>query len=133
MGAFLVEFRKNFIPAVVQEQREEEFMNLKQRSLTVAQYEMQFTKLSKYTPEMVNTDTKRKKRFPQGLDVDIQDALVTANIGTYVKMVEMAQRIENSKTRVREFHSVRRSGPKPWVNQKAGPSQGPAQPPQRAS
>ena len=84
---------------------------------------MQFTKLSKYAPEMVNTDTKRKRHFLQGLNVKIQDALVTARVDTYSEMVEIAQRIKNCKAKVREFQNVRRLGPKPWVNKKVGPSQ----------
>ena len=87
-GSFLQEFRKKFILAVVKEKREEEFVYLKQRSLTVAQYEMQFTKLSKYAPKMVNTDTNRKRCFLQGLNVEIQDALMTTRIDIYAEMVE---------------------------------------------
>ena len=60
-NAFLEEFRKKFIPLLVRERMEEEFMYLKQRALTVSQYEVQFTKLSKYALEMVNTETKRKR------------------------------------------------------------------------
>ena len=95
-ATFLMKFRKNFIPEVIKENREEEFMSLKQKSMTVAQYELQFTRLSKYAPEMVNTEVKRRRRFLQGLNVEIQDALVTARVRTYAKLVEMAQRLESS-------------------------------------
>ena len=37
-SAFLEEFRKKFIPKVVREWKEEEFIGLKQKTLTVAQY-----------------------------------------------------------------------------------------------
>ena len=98
-GAILIEFRKKFIPAVIREKREEKFMNLKQRNLTVAEDEEKFTQLSKYAPEMVNTENKLKRHFQQGLTVKIQDALVTANVETYTTVVKMAQRIENSKAK----------------------------------
>ena len=78
-------------------------MNLKQRNLTVAEYEEKFTQLSKYAPEIVNTEKKRKRHFQQGLTVEIQDALVTANVETYTAVVKIAQRIEDSKAKVREF------------------------------
>ena len=78
-------------------------MNLKQRNLTVAEYEEKFTQLSKYAPEIVNTEKKRKRHFQQGLTLEIQDALVTANVETYAAVVEIAQRIEDSKAKVREF------------------------------
>ena len=100
---FLMEFRKKFIPEVTKEKREEEFMSLKQKSLTVAQYELQFTRLSKYAPEMVNTEVKHRRKFLQGLNVEIQDALVTVRVGTYAELVEMEQRLESSQAKVREF------------------------------
>ena len=52
---------------------------------------------------MINTEAKRKRRFLQGLNVDIQDALVTARMETYAKVVEYAQRIEDSQDRLRKF------------------------------
>ena len=94
---FLMKFRKKFIPEVTKEKRDEEFMSLKQKSLTVTQYELQFTRLSKYAPEMVNTEVKRRRRFLQGLNVEIQDALVTARVETYAELVEIAQRLKSSQ------------------------------------
>ena len=82
---------------------------------------------------MVNTETKRRRRFLQGLNVEIQDALVTATVSTYVGIVEMAQRVKNSKAKVKEFHSIKRSGPMTWGNQRVGPSQWTARPPQKST
>ena len=39
-SAFLEEFRKKFVPKVVRERKEEEFIGLRQRTLTVAQHEV---------------------------------------------------------------------------------------------
>ena len=47
---FLGEFRKKYIPAVLREKREEDFVYLKQRTMSVMEYEEKFTRLSKYTP-----------------------------------------------------------------------------------
>ena len=44
--------------------------------------------------------------------MEIQDALVTARVDTYAEIVEMTQRIEDSKARVREFHNAKSAGPK---------------------
>ena len=57
------EFKKKYIPAVFWEKREEEFVYLKQRTMSVMEYEEKFTRLSKYAPEMVNTEAKRRRRF----------------------------------------------------------------------
>ena len=99
----------------------------------MGEYEKKFTQLSRYAPEMVNTEEKRRRRFLQGLSVEIQDALVTARMETFAEMEEMTQRVENNKVKMREFYNARRAGPRPWANRRAGPSQGVARPPQQRS
>ena len=64
-SSFVKEFWKKFIPQVVRERKEEKFIGLKQKNLTVDQYEILFTKLSKYAPDMVNTEEKIRRRFLQ--------------------------------------------------------------------
>ena len=102
-NSFVVEFKSKFISLVIREKKEEEFINLKQGTMTVDQYEITFTRLVKYALDMVNTEAKRKRRFLIGLNVVIQDALVTARMKTYADMVEYAQRIEDSHARLKEF------------------------------
>ena len=99
-STFLDEFRKKFIPRVVRERNEEEFISLKQRGLTVAQYETQFTKLSKYAQKMVNTDGKRRRRFQQGLNIELQCSLVSARMDTYADIVEFAQKAEKCEKKI---------------------------------
>ena len=113
----------------MRERKEEEFIGLKQRTLTVAQYEIQFSKLSKYASNMVNTEEKRRRRFLQGLNIEIQRGLVSARVNTYVKMVEVAQKLEECHVKLKEFQSFRRSGPNNWRNIKGGPSHRPVKPP----
>ncbi|XP_027158291.1 uncharacterized protein LOC113759912 [Coffea eugenioides] len=72
---FTREFNEKYIPPFVQERREDEFIRLRQGSRSVAEYEYQFTKLSKFTPELVATEQKRKRRFIQGLNLEIQESL----------------------------------------------------------
>ena len=117
------EFRIKFIPILAQEKKEEEFINLKQGKMTVVQYEAKFTKLSKYAPDMVMTEEKRKRRFLQGLTLEIQDALTTARLGSYVEAVEMAQRTENSKAQLREYRKSQKVG----FNKEAGFKENPLQ------
>ena len=79
----------------MRERKDEEFIGLKQKNLTVDQYEILFTKLSKYAPDMVNTEEKRRKRFLQGLNIKIQTLLVSTKMDTYAELVEFAQRAED--------------------------------------
>lgn len=58
-----------FIPPYVQRQKASEFANLKQRSMTVAEYEAKFTKLARYAPRLVVTDEEKAKWFEEGLSL----------------------------------------------------------------
>ncbi|XP_027156758.1 uncharacterized protein LOC113757878 [Coffea eugenioides] len=50
---FTREFNEKFLPSLIQEKREDEFIKLRQRTLSVAEYEGKFTNLSKYALELV--------------------------------------------------------------------------------
>ena len=49
-----------------------QFLNLKQRSLSVAEYEKEFSHISKYTPELVLTEAFRCRQFEDGLHESIK-------------------------------------------------------------
>ena len=48
------------------------FLNLKQRNLSVAEYEKEFSHLSKYAPELVLTEAFRCRQFEDGLHESIK-------------------------------------------------------------
>ena len=48
---------------IVQEKREDVFIRLRQEGLSVCEYEIQFTKLSKFAPELITTEQRRVRRF----------------------------------------------------------------------
>ncbi|XP_027155305.1 uncharacterized protein LOC113755503 [Coffea eugenioides] len=94
---FTREFNEKFLPPLIQEKREDEFIMLKQGTLNVAEYEGKFTKLSKYAPELVTNERKRIRRFVQGLNVEIQEGLAAAQISTFTEALEKAQRVESAR------------------------------------
>ena len=49
-----------------------QFLNLKQRNLSVAEYEKEFSHLSKYAPELVLTEAFRCRQFEDGLQDSIK-------------------------------------------------------------
>ena len=53
---FMREFNEKYFPPLVQEKREDDFIRLRQGTLSVVDYETQFTKLSKFAPELVVTE-----------------------------------------------------------------------------
>lgn len=66
---FKEEFENKFIPPYVQKQKASEFANLKQRSMTVAEYEAKFTILARHAPRLVVTDEEKAKWFEEGLSL----------------------------------------------------------------
>nr|XP_027067809.1 uncharacterized protein LOC113693473 [Coffea arabica] len=75
---FVREFNEKYLPPRVQEKREDDFIKLRQGTLSVSEYETQFTKLSKFAPELIVTEQRRVRRFVQGLNVKIQEAFAAA-------------------------------------------------------
>ena len=73
---FKEKFRKAHIPSALIRRMKEEFRNLKQGGMTVVDYLNQFTQLSRYAPEDVDTEEKRKDQFLNGLDDELQCILV---------------------------------------------------------
>ena len=53
---FIQEFRVKYVTNMYKEAKWKQFLNLKQRSLLVAEYEKEFIHLSKYAPESVLTE-----------------------------------------------------------------------------
>nr|XP_027109174.1 uncharacterized protein LOC113729046 [Coffea arabica] len=105
------EFNVKFLPPIIQEKREDDFIKLKLGLLSVAEYEEQFTKLFKFAPELVLTERKRIKKFIQGLNVEIQESLAAAQITTFTDVLDKAQRVENAKSQSRTFHARKRGNP----------------------
>jgi hypothetical protein len=57
----------------------DEFHNLKQESKTLSEYIFQFTELSRYGLELVNTDAKKQTKFIEGLTCELR-TLMTPQI-----------------------------------------------------
>ena len=65
---FVQEFQVKYVTDMYKEAKWKQFLNLKQRSLSVAEYEKEFSHLSKYAPESVLIEAFRCKQFEDGLN-----------------------------------------------------------------
>ena len=72
------------------ELKREEFLNLKQGSMSVCEYRNRFTQLSCYAPEEVDNDAKKQKRFLKGLNDGLQLQLMTVVYADYHTLVNRA-------------------------------------------
>nr|XP_027075952.1 uncharacterized protein LOC113699803 [Coffea arabica] len=108
---FTREFNAKFLPPLIQEKREDDFIKCKQGAMSVAEYEVQFTKLSRFAPELIATEQRRVRRFVQGLNVELQEGLAAVRIDTFADAVERAQRIEVARAHVKSFQAKKRFAP----------------------
>ena len=69
---FLDEFKKNYVGRIYLNNMRLEFHNLKQRQLSVTEYLREFTRLSKYAPEMLVSEEKKCHKFEDGLSDHIK-------------------------------------------------------------
>ncbi|XP_027168564.1 uncharacterized protein LOC113768415 [Coffea eugenioides] len=108
---FIREFNEKFLPPLIQEKREDEFIKLRWGVSSVAEYEGKFTNLSKYAPELVTNERRRIRCFVQGLNAEIQKGLAAARISTFTETLEKAQRVESARLQVKDFYAKKRGAP----------------------
>ena len=95
-AAFKKLFLGKYFPQVERDARREEFEKLLQKGMTVAQYEAQFTELSRHAEYMVDTDEKKVSRFLRGLRPNIQSQLIMLMLTDYGDAVNRALLVERS-------------------------------------
>ena len=82
-----------------------QLLNLKQRNLSVAEYEKEFSHLSKYAPESVLTKTFQCRQFEDGLNESIKRYLAPVTVLQQVNfyhLVQAAMKVEKSEASSKE-------------------------------
>jgi hypothetical protein len=64
---FKDDFNKKYFPESVKRMIENEFLELNQGSKSVTDYEIKFSRLARFAPEFVQTDSSKAQRFENGL------------------------------------------------------------------
>ncbi|KAK1360412.1 hypothetical protein POM88_044886 [Heracleum sosnowskyi] len=102
-------FLEKYFPDLMRDQMELKFLELKQRSMTVSQYETKFTELSRFFPTYVYTEKKKANRFQQGLRSWIRSKLAVLELDTYSAVVQKAMIAEGeSDSYMRERENKKR-------------------------
>jgi hypothetical protein len=104
---FKAHFRNHYVPRGTMKLKKKEFADLKQGSMTVNEYLNSFIQLSRYAPDDINTNEKKKDMFLNGLNDDIQFQLLNTNYADFQHVVDKAIVIEN-KTKVMEKDGKRK-------------------------
>ncbi|XP_028097058.1 uncharacterized protein LOC114296928 [Camellia sinensis] len=91
-------FYDKYFPQCIQDRKVSEFEQLKQGTMSVAEYEAKFTKLAHYAPHMVDTDYKKDRKFEGGLNVEILDRINVLKLLEYVDVLNRAIIVEANIT-----------------------------------
>ena len=94
---FLREFNSKYYKQVVINSKVTKFTRLQQRNLSVLEYVPQFDQLSRYTPDMIQTETSKVWRFLSGLRPGLAGLVDTGRDGleSYADAVGRAIRQES--------------------------------------
>jgi hypothetical protein len=107
--------------------KKKEFEDLKQGSMSVNEYVTQFTQLSRYAPDDVDTDEKTQDWFLNGLNDGLPYALKARDFIKFQDMVGKALVLENRRGIMERKRKMQRTGPQ-WSNTRVrvgSSSQGP--------
>ncbi|KAL5749287.1 hypothetical protein ACOSP7_023890 [Xanthoceras sorbifolium] len=87
---FQKEFRRKYIGRIYLDNLKREFINLKQRQMTVTEYEREFVRLSKYAKDMVATEADKCRRFEDGLNDYIRLQVAAFEFEDFTRLVSAA-------------------------------------------
>ncbi|TYK18167.1 uncharacterized protein E5676_scaffold411G00990 [Cucumis melo var. makuwa] len=92
-------FEDKYYPSTYCKAKRDEFLGLKQGSLSVAEYERKYTELSRYADVIVAFESDRCRRFERGLHFEICTPVTAiAKWTNFSQLVETAFRMEQSIT-----------------------------------
>ena len=102
---YVQEFRAKYVTEMYRESKWKQFLNMKQRNLSVVEYEKEFGHLSKYAPEAVLTEAFWCRQFEDGLHDSIKTYLAPVNSlqqVNFYQLVQVAMKGERLETSSKE-------------------------------
>ena len=97
LKAFEELFLGQYFPLIERRKKKQEFMELKQLTTSVIEYEVKFTALSRFAPSSVAFEAEKCEYFQAGLRTAIQDGLSHKAYINYAKLVVATQNVENQR------------------------------------
>ncbi|XP_028083002.1 uncharacterized protein LOC114284293 [Camellia sinensis] len=94
---FLEIFYEKYFPQSNRDRKVSEFENLKQGNKTIAEYEVQSTKLACFAPYMVDTDYKKARKFEGCLQDSILEKINILQVQKYVDVLDKAIIVEGNQ------------------------------------
>ncbi|XP_028108693.1 uncharacterized protein LOC114307497 [Camellia sinensis] len=89
--AFVTAFKDKYLPLTTRERLRQEFKDLKQLNMSMAEFETAFSSLFRFAPELVATEERRCFEFEQRLRTKILFKVAEDMIREYDRLVEAAR------------------------------------------
>ena len=108
---FVLEFQTKYVTDDYKETKWKQFLNMKQGNLIVAEYEKEFSRLSKYAPKLVLTETFQCRQFEDGLKKSIKrylTAVTSLQVVNFYQLVQEAMKIEKFEMKNQERNRERK-------------------------
>ncbi|GMI70942.1 hypothetical protein HRI_000763500 [Hibiscus trionum] len=93
---FMNAFKRKYLGVGYLDEKKREFMSLMQGTMTVAEYEIQFVRLSQFAPELIPNERERCERFRYGLVTDVKTFMLAADYTDFDVLVTRAKDIESN-------------------------------------
>ena len=106
-GEFHKLFMGKYFPATARHAKAQEFLELRQGTMTVLEYVAKFTKLARFVDDYMATDMAKVKRFENGLKLSIRGKIVGLRLQDMDSMVGVALTIERE---IEDAWSIRGAG-----------------------
>ena len=100
-------FMGKYFPDTARHVKAQEFLELKQRTMTVMDYVARFTKLARFADDYVATDMAKVRRFENGLKLSIRGRIVGLRLQDMDSMVGTTLTIERE---IEDARSTRDAG-----------------------
>ena len=93
-------FLQKYFPLAKRDEKEAEFLQLTQGSLSLVEYERRFDELSRFTSHLVDIEEDNVRRFEKGLQHDLYNAIILLPLPTYSDVLQRVQFIVKDPTPV---------------------------------
>lgn len=100
---FMMEFKKTYIPIVVQDRKATEFVQLIQVQMFVSEYDAKFKELSRYAPQIISIEKEKAWKLQEGLVYYIKSWIALLMFTDYAEADERVLIIEDT---LREIGTV---------------------------
>ncbi|CAM0954182.1 unnamed protein product [Alopecurus aequalis] len=116
-------FYQKYFPESVKRIKEKEFLELKQGHESVSDYEIEFSRLARFAPAFVQTDSSKARRFESGLRQPLKRCVEAFELNSFGDVVNKAQLLEKGYHEEEEEVRQRPKKPKYDMHPPRGDSQ----------